>query len=66
MSDDSSPKEKPKNIALVTIAIPEFKSFIIGRFSLIMALRMTATTIGWIIWQITKNPLYIGLVGLSE
>ncbi len=66
MSDDGNPKEKPKNIALVTIAIPEFKSFIIGRFSLIMALRMTATTIGWIIWQITKNPLYIGLVGLSE
>jgi MFS family permease len=66
MSDDGNPKEKPKNIALVTISIPEFKSFIIGRFCLIMALRMTATTIAWIIWKLTNNTLYIGMVGLAE
>lgn len=55
-----------KNIALVTIGIPEFRSYIFGRLCLVMALRMTATTVGWLIWQVTRNTLATGLVGLSE
>ena len=55
-----------KNPALITIAIPEFRSYIFGRLCLVMALRMTATTVGWLIWQVTRNPLAIGIVGLSE
>jgi hypothetical protein len=66
MSDEGPVPRKPKNIALTTIAIPEFKSYIFGRFCLVMALRMTATTVGWMIWQVTRNPLAIGIVGLSE
>lgn len=55
-----------KNPALETIAIPEFRSFILSRFAFVMAIRMTATTIGWMIYQVTKNPLALGMVGLSE
>ncbi|TDX00748.1 MFS transporter [Dinghuibacter silviterrae] len=55
-----------KNIALVTIGIPEFRSYIFARLCLVMALRMTATTVGWLVWQVTRNPLAIGVVGLSE
>ena len=54
------------NPALQTIAIPEFRSFILSRFAFVMAIRMTATTIGWMIYQITKNPLALGMVGLAE
>ena len=54
------------NPALQTIAIPEFRSFILSRFTFVMAIRMTATTIGWMIYQITKNPLALGMVGLAE
>jgi MFS family permease len=66
MPDDGPVVRKPKNIALITIAIPEFRSYIFGRLCLVMALRMTATTVGWLIWQVTRNPLAIGIVGLSE
>ncbi|MBC7866689.1 MAG: MFS transporter [Gloeobacteraceae cyanobacterium ES-bin-316] len=48
------------------LKIPEFKSFIIGRFIFIMGLRMTGTVIGWWIYLLTKSPLALGLVGLSE
>lgn len=66
MSDEGPAPRKPKNIALTTIAIPEFKSFIFGRLCLVMALRMTATTVGWIIWKVTRSLVAVGLVGLSE
>lgn len=48
------------------LKIPEFKFFIAGRFIFIMGLRMTGTVIGWWIYLLTKDPLALGLVGLSE
>jgi MFS family permease len=48
------------------LAIPEFKYFIAGRFIFIMGLRMTGTVIGWWIYLLTKSPLALGMVGLSE
>src|SRR5689334_17758156 len=48
------------------IAVPEFRYFILSRFTFVMAIRMTATVIGWMIYQLTKNPLALGIVGLSE
>ena len=62
---DTGPSPQ-KNIALVTIAIPEFRSYIFGRLCLVMALRMTATTVGWLIWQVTHSLLALSVVGLSE
>nr|AIA19098.1 Transmembrane secretion effector [uncultured bacterium] len=64
MSDElPSPK---RNAALETMSIPEFRSFVLGRFCFVMAIRMTATVIGWMIYQVTKNPLALGIVGLAE
>lgn len=37
-----------------------------GRFAFIMALRMMGTLVGWWIYQLTKDPFAIGLIGLSE
>lgn len=48
------------------LTIPEFKNFIGGRFIYIMGIRMTNTVIGWWMYQLTNNPLALGLVGLSE
>ena len=48
------------------LKIPEFKFFIAGRFIFIMGLRMTGTVIGWWVYLLTKDPLALGLVGLSE
>ena len=49
-----------------SIKIPEFRSLIFGRFLFVASLRMLATLIGWWVYQITKEPFAIGLIGLSE
>jgi MFS family permease len=50
----------------VSIRIKEFRLFIIQRFFFIMAMRMIATVVGWKMYEITKNPLAIAFIGLSE
>ncbi len=57
--------QKNKN-PYAPLKIKEFKYFIAGRFIFIMGLRMTGTVIGWWIYLLTKSPLALGLVGLSE
>lgn len=49
-----------------TLAIPEFRSLMAGRFFLVLAFRMLGTLLGWWIYQITKDPFAIGLIGLFE
>ncbi|MBC7556724.1 MAG: MFS transporter, partial [Chryseobacterium sp.] len=44
----------------------EFRNLLSGRFVLIFAFRMLATLLGWWVYQLTKDPLSIGLIGLSE
>jgi MFS family permease len=48
------------------IHIPEYRMLIAGRFSFIMGLRMLGTLVAWWVYQITKNPFAIGIIGLSE
>jgi MFS family permease len=55
-----------KLTALEVLRIPEYRNFILARFFYIMALRMVTTIVGWRIYEITHNPLAIGLIGLSE
>jgi MFS family permease len=58
--------EERRSTALEVLRIPEYRNFIITRFFYIMALRMVTTIVGWRIYEITHNPLAIGLIGLSE
>ncbi|WKS96141.1 MFS transporter [Riemerella columbina] len=51
---------------LKTLRNTEFRALLLGRFFLILAFRMMATLLGWWVYQLTKNPLSIGLIGLSE
>ena len=55
-----------KGKAFDAINIPEFRLFVIMRFFFIMALRMTGTVVGWKIYILTRNPLALGMIGLSE
>ena len=52
--------------AFDAINIVEFRLYIIMRFFFIMALRMVATVVGWKIYILTRNPLALGMIGLSE
>ncbi|MGA9211670.1 MFS transporter [Kaistella sp.] len=49
-----------------TLKIPEFRNLMTGRFFLILSFRMLATLLGWWVYQLTKEPFAIGLIGLSE
>ncbi len=52
--------------AIVALKIPEFRNFIIGRFIFVMALRMLSTLVGWWMYELTRDPFYIGMLGLAE
>lgn len=44
----------------------EFRSYIFSRFFFILVLNMQATLISWKVYEITKDPFSIGLIGLIE
>jgi MFS family permease len=50
----------------VSVRIKEFRLYIIQRFFFIMAMRMIGTVVGWKMYEITRNPLAIAFIGLSE
>lgn len=63
--------ENPETLQITSdpfasIRIPEYKNLITGRFFFIAALRMMSTLVGWWIYELTNDPLAIGLIGLSE
>lgn len=49
-----------------SIGIAEYRNLLISRFIFIMGLRMMGTLVGWWIYELTNDPLAIGIVGLSE
>lgn len=51
---------------LKTLDNKEFRNLLAGRFFLVLAFRMLATVLGWWVYQLTKDPFSIGLIGLSE
>jgi len=58
--------EERRTSALQLLHIHEYRNFIIARIFYVMALSLVTTVIGWRIYEITHNPLAIGLIGLSE
>lgn len=48
------------------LMIPSFRNYQISRFTLVIAVQIAETIIGYKIYQATKNPLALGFVGLSE
>ncbi|KUJ51542.1 MFS transporter [Chryseobacterium sp. JAH] len=51
---------------LKTLENIEFRNLLTGRFFIVLAFRMLATLLGWWVYQLTKDPFSIGLIGLSE
>lgn len=50
----------------IAIRFPEFRSYIAMRFLFTFAYQVQAVVIGWHIYQLTKDPLSLGLIGLAE
>lgn len=46
--------------------IPDFRRFIFARFCITLAIQIQAVVVGWQVYEITKDPLSLGLIGLAE
>ncbi|WP_409965789.1 Enterobactin exporter EntS [Mycovorax composti] len=66
MANINVPEVQITNDPFAAVRIPEYRNLMIGRFTFVMAMRMITTVVGWWIYQLTKDPLAIGLIGLSE
>ncbi|HVB02371.1 MAG TPA: MFS transporter [Chitinophagaceae bacterium] len=55
-----------KNDPYAALRFPEFRTYLITRFSSVFALNMQSTVVGWKIYEITRDPLSLGLIGLAE
>lgn len=64
MDQQSTPQVTSDPFA--AIRVPEYRSLLLGRFTFIMSLRMMGALVGWWVYQLTKDPFAIGLIGLSE
>lgn len=50
----------------IALRFPEFRSYLTMRFLFTFAFQIQAVVIGWYIYQLTKDPLSLGLIGLAE
>src|ERR1700730_1245306 len=63
MKNPSTPGFKDNFAALKFV---EFRSYILSRFFFIIALTMQATLISWKVYELTRDPFSIGMLGLVE
>ena len=47
------------------LRIPEFRLFVTARVCVTMAIQIQAVVVGWQVYEITKDPLSLGLIGLA-
>lgn len=52
--------------AYAALKIRDFRHFIIARQGVVLATQVQATVVGWQIYEITLDPLSLGLIGLAE
>ncbi|TKC00580.1 MFS transporter [Pedobacter cryophilus] len=50
----------------VALKFPEFRSFLVMRFFLTIGYQIQGVVLGWYIYNLTKDPLSLGLIGLCE
>ncbi|MEG0186470.1 MAG: MFS transporter, partial [Stenotrophomonas sp.] len=64
MSTDA-PAE-PAESALTLLARPGFSLLLAYRICAMLSYQIVAVTVGWHIYEVTRNPFSLGLVGLAE
>src|ERR1700721_2717213 len=54
------------NAGRVAFTFPDFSYYQVARFCVVAGLEMQSVAVGWQIYEITKRPLDLGLVGLAQ
>jgi MFS family permease len=55
-----------KHDAFAVLKVRDFRLFISFRFFTTIAIQMQSIVVGWQVYQLTKDPLSLGLIGLAE
>lgn len=58
--------EKLRPSGRVAFSHPNFVIFVVARWFIVLALEMQSVAVGWQVYDITKKPLDLGLVGLAQ
>lgn len=59
-------KAPEKHDAFAVLKVRDFRLFISFRFFTTIAIQMQSIIVGWQVYQLTKDPLSLGLIGLAE
>jgi MFS family permease len=54
------------NAGRIAFTYPDFSHYQLARFLIVAGLEMQSVAVGWQIYEITKRPLDLGLVGLAQ
>ncbi len=52
----------PENV----LAIPDFRRYLAGRFLVIISVQIVSVSVGWQVYELTRDPLSLGMLGLAE
>lgn len=52
--------------AYAALRIKDFRLFVSARFFITLAINLQAVVVGWQVYEITHDPLSLGLIGLAE
>lgn len=55
-----------RNDPFSALRIVDYRNFVIARFFVSMAYQMLGVLVGWQIYEITRDPLQLGLIGLAD
>ncbi|HKW16000.1 MAG TPA: MFS transporter [Terriglobales bacterium] len=58
--------EAQAHAGLAAFRYSNFTLFVVARFFLVAALEMQSVAVGWQVYEITRRPLDLGLVGLAQ
>ena len=58
--------ETPPRDPYAALRIPEFRLYISGRFCVTLAIQIQSVVVAWQVYELTKDPLSLGLIGLAE
>lgn len=58
--------QDPRLAGRVAFTYPNFVSYTLARFLIVVSLEMLSVAVGWQVYEITKRPLDLGYVGLAQ
>ena len=60
------PKSKSNHDPYAVLRIRDYRLFLTGRFFLTLGIQIQSITVGWQVYEHTKDPLWLGMIGLAE